>query len=65
MNSNVNIYKLKLHETTSISLDNGFNQHVTRVAGGWIYQTIRLDRNLINSIFVPFNNEFQPIRAEN
>ncbi len=45
------IYKLKLHE--QIILDN--RTVVRRVPGGWIYN---------DSIFVPFDNEFQQVDEE-
>lgn len=53
------IYDLKLHETTEIIKQDGLNYYVTRVAGGWIYQYMRLDCNSMTSVFVPFNNEFK------
>lgn len=44
------VYALKLHET----LDT--DEHtITRVPGGWIYWNIAAS----NSVFVPYNNEFQ------
>lgn len=49
-----NIYNLELHEVTVIT--NGL--HVTRVPGGWIYESF-IDEVSISSTFVPFNNEFQ------
>lgn len=51
------IYKLKLHETTQIKT--GYIEYwVTRVAGGWIYFHPRLDSGQMNSVFVPFSEEF-------
>lgn len=44
------LYALKMHET----LDT--DEHtITRVPGGWIYWNIAA----ANSVFVPYNNEFQ------
>lgn len=38
---------------------------VVRVPGGWIYTVYRLDRGQMNSVFVPFNNEFeQPVSTK-
>ena len=51
------IYQLKLHE--SVLDDNGT---VTRVPGGWIYHTV--GNKQLTSVFVPFNNEFQPQTRE-
>jgi len=46
------IYDLKLHE--SVFIKQGLDDFkITRVPGGWIY------RHIDNSVFVPFNNEFQ------
>jgi hypothetical protein len=51
------IYLMKLHETQTIS--EGFL--VTRVAGGWIYEIQKPVVNLLEIVFVPFNNEFMPV----
>ena len=48
------IYTMELHEHLWIGVN------VYRVAGGWIYSDYDIDTDrLYNSIFVPFNNEFQ------
>ncbi len=47
------IYDMKLHETMSI----GDNYSVLRVAGGWIYRTVRGDTPALT--FVPYHSEFQ------
>lgn len=58
------IYDLKLHESLDVS-ENQRSETIIckRVAGGWIYTTFDYnthnDRNVISSVFVPFNNEFQ------
>jgi hypothetical protein len=53
----VNIYEMKLHEY--ILLENDLAIH--RVAGGWLYTIPRLDCGQMNTVFVPFNNEFQDV----
>ena len=53
----VNIYEMKLHEY--IQLENDLVIH--RVAGGWLYTIPRLDCGQMNTVFVPFNNEFQEV----
>ena len=50
------IYALSLHESTKIQ---GHSIYVTRVPGGWIYELYDTDTTTMNSVFVPFNNEFQ------
>jgi hypothetical protein len=49
------VYTMGLHQFKHIT--DGFT--VLRVPGGWIYTQYRLDSNIMTSIFVPFNNEFQ------
>lgn len=44
------IYELDLHESTT---ETNFNGFITRVPGGWLYETSR------HSNFVPFHNEFE------
>ena len=62
------IYSLKLHETIKINnprYDDCGNVRycyknttiITRVPGGWIYGTMTVQG--IDSVFVPFNDEFQ------
>lgn len=53
------LYGLNLHEGRVFECDFGIQLHVIRVAGGWIYQYIRLERGSMWAVFVPFNNEFQ------
>lgn len=50
------IYNLKLHQT--IYLDTNGNSSVFRVSGGWIYYFQFPGMNQVNSVFIPFNNEF-------
>jgi nitrogen fixation protein len=60
MNLSGDIYKMKLHEQI-INTDNSgiLGTEITRVAGGWLYTTFNLHRNVVSTVFVPFNNEFQ------
>ena len=56
------IYDLQLHER--VSTNNGMHS-VTRVPGGWIYESWRRrlptdDYEPYACVFVPFHNEFQP-----
>lgn len=51
----MHIHKLKLHEVTTTL--NGSLQ-IVRVPGGWIYTYHRLDEGQMNSVFVPYNQEF-------
>lgn len=51
----MHIHKLKLHEVTTAL--NGSLQ-IVRVPGGWIYTYHRLDEGQMNSVFVPYNQEF-------
>ena len=57
MNESEGLYGLELHAFIKSS---GF--YITRVPGGWIYETYA-DGNgwcdIVTSVFVPFNNEFQ------
>jgi hypothetical protein len=62
---NKSIYDMELHETIWI-----YGNEILRVAGGWIYNQYEeryVERNdswqnfLINSVFVPFHNEFQEV----
>jgi len=52
------LYDLELHEQYKIGCNSEWN--VTRVPGGWIYTYHRLDAGQMNSIFVPFDNEYIP-----
>lgn len=63
MKPNESIYKLQLHETTSIT-SGPYEYFIIRVPGGWLYQLTRLDHNVMTSTFVPFHSEFNdPRRA--
>lgn len=59
MSTKKGIYDLKLHESTMFSKeyykDKYVSMFVTRVPGGFIYQTY--ERNSI--VFVPYNEEFK------
>jgi len=50
------IYDLELHEGLMMCDE----IRVNRVSGGWIYTTFRLDSNTMSSVFVPFDDEFDP-----
>ena len=52
------IYNLKLHETTTI-FGETTTIRVTRVPGGWIYEIPRGNTNRVSSQFVPYNGEFE------
>ena len=52
------IYALELHETKEVS-DGSLFVQVLRVPGGWIYHAFDKSHNILSSLFVPFNNEFQ------
>ena len=53
--SDVDIYKMKLHEIIVIEDE---MLRITRVAGGWLYETIPFNEWGHCITFVPFNNEF-------
>ena len=53
------LYVLKLHESKVFECDLGTQLEVIRVAGGWIYQYVRLDAKSMWAVFVPFDNEFK------
>ena len=53
------IYDLKLHETITVADD----MLCTRVPGGWIYEIQKPAANILETVFVPFNNEFQEIKS--
>lgn len=48
------VYTMRLHETITIS--DGF--YATRVPGGWIYEIQKPQVNLLEIVFVPFDNDF-------
>lgn len=56
------IYKMKLHETTRIIKPNvddsgeSITIFITRVPGGWIYNTDKAGLMNVSSVFVPFRN---------
>lgn len=52
------LYDLELHDQYKIGNNNEWN--VIRVPGGWIYTYHRLDAGQMNSVFIPFDNEFMP-----
>ena len=52
-----NIYELDLHEFTRLSYDEGTTVVVFRVAGGWIYRFGPPSQR--QTVFIPFDNEFQ------
>ena len=58
---NKTIYEMKLHESIEYKKLGFTTIYIIRVAGGWLYQTFRLDCNIMMSTFVPFDNEFQQI----
>ena len=49
-----NVYDLELHE--GIVIDQTL--HVTRVPGGWIYETPSNEEGFYTPVFVPYSNEF-------
>jgi len=49
------VYLMKLHETITVAED----VLATRVPGGWIYEFQKPQVNILEIVFVPFNNEFQ------
>ena len=49
-----NIYEIGLHDITKI--DECLS--ITRVPGGWIYEYRYPQANVLQVVFVPFNNEF-------
>ena len=59
-----NIYEMELHD--KFMLDD--KTQIIRVPGGWIYKSFQADESFlyinysINSVFVPFNNEFIEIK---
>jgi hypothetical protein len=54
------IYNLKLHEQTVVIDAWGYVVTTLRVPGGWVYTSINKGSGIGTSVFVPFNNEFQP-----
>jgi hypothetical protein len=53
------LYSLKLHEEYYPGTSES-GWMIKRVAGGWLYIYHRLDQGQMNTVFVPFNNEYQP-----
>jgi len=49
------VYSMDLHQTITVYDD----VLVTRVPGGWIYEFQKPQVNILEIVFVPFNNEFQ------
>lgn len=60
---NKNLYELKLHES-SVAVDGNLFIVCTRVPGGWIYNSYDKSHNILGSVFVPFDNEFQLSRVQ-
>jgi hypothetical protein len=54
----VNIYNMELHEHVNIN-DKAFRGSILRVAGGWIYEHEARGYSQIQTVFVPYHNEFQ------
>ena len=54
----IDIYKLKLHESVDIN-DELFRGTILRVPGGWIYERDMPGYSTATSVFIPFDNEFQ------
>ena len=61
------LYEMKLHETITPT---GKDMQICRVPGGWVYRFFSLHQEqggsgswsenyVVDSVFVPFNNEFQ------
>lgn len=55
------IYELELHETIEAKAKEGIRHDITRVATGWIYQSIfrnhRGDDEYRGMVFIPFPEE--------
>ena len=60
MDKSKSIYDLELHEETS---SQGWYT-ITRVPGGWIYELRRPSSNILESVFVPYSDEFKPKENE-
>jgi hypothetical protein len=52
------VYEMRLHETI-FAEDANLASTVLRVPGGWVYRSYDKSHNILGSVFVPFNNEFQ------
>jgi len=57
-NEKLILYSMELHETVEFNAKY-IVYYVTRVAGGWIYNHIRLDSGQMNCVFVPWSNDMQ------
>lgn len=55
------IYQLNLHEMVVVEDSNLFTT-AFRVPGGWIYRSYDKSAQIMGSVFVPFDNEFQTVR---
>lgn len=58
MSQEKSIYNMKLHEVFDDD-----NTTIIRVPGGWIYNlwfTDGIEREIHNSLFIPYNTEFHP-----
>jgi hypothetical protein len=58
METTKSIYDLKLHEWMQV------DEYliITRVPGGWIYEYRRPSVNILEPVFVPYSNEFNPAK---
>lgn len=54
MKETANIYTMNLHETITVAED----VLCTRVPGGWIYEFQKPQVNILEVIFIPYNDEF-------
>lgn len=59
MNTNKSVYDLALHEQT-VAHDGSLFTQALRVPGGWIYTSFDKSTHIMGSVFVPWNNEYQP-----
>ena len=53
------IYELILHEGAIAEDNQSLFTTVLRVPGGWMYRSFDKSHNILASVFVPFDNEFQ------
>ena len=58
MNTDDPIYYMKLHTSTTVFCGQ-FRWEVTRVPGGWIYTAIDHNSDAMNSVFVPYSEDFK------
>lgn len=55
----INIYDMKMHEMQAVEDGNLFTTTL-RVPGGWMYRSYDKEHNMLTSVFVPYNLEFDP-----